>query len=55
MHTRAPWYCSGPDLLDALRQAVTAPNTAKRFRVGETDSYSIASVCDRAIRKAEGK
>jgi hypothetical protein len=44
------------DLLDALEQAVQALNTAPRFAVPhlDTDSYKIASVCDRAVAKAKG-
>ena len=45
-----------PDLIAALEQAVAALNTAPRFRVAslDTDSYRIASICDRAIAKAKG-
>jgi hypothetical protein len=46
---------AAPELLSALRQSVTALNMAPRFRVGDTDSYAIASACDRAISKAEGR
>jgi len=44
------------DLLTALEQAVQALNTAPRFKVPhlDTDSYAIASICDRAIAKAKG-
>jgi hypothetical protein len=47
---------SVPDLVAALQQAVAALNTAPRFRVQslDTDSYRIASICDRAIAKAKG-
>ncbi len=47
---------AGPTLLAALEQAVAALNTAPRFRVPslDTDSYRIASLCDRAIAKAKG-
>jgi hypothetical protein len=47
---------SAPDLVAALEQAVAALNTAPRFRVAslDTDSYRIASICDRAIAKAKG-
>jgi hypothetical protein len=41
------------DLLAALERAVDALNTAPRFRVGDTDSYDIASLCDRAIAQAK--
>lgn len=43
---------SAPDLLAALTLARQALNTAPRFRVGDTDSYRIASVVDAAIAKA---
>lgn len=45
-----------PELLDALRQAVHALNTAPRFAVPvlDSDSYAIAAICDRALAKAEG-
>jgi hypothetical protein len=43
---------AAPDLLAALRLAQTALNTARRFRVGETDSYKIAATVDNAIAKA---
>lgn len=46
---------AAPDLLDALRQAVEALNTAPRFRVGDSDSTKIANLCDRAIAFATGK
>lgn len=36
-------------LLEALRLAQRALNTAPRFRVGDTDSYAIAAQVDRAI------
>lgn len=44
------------DLLAALEQAVEALNTVPRFRVPhlDTDSYAIASLCDRTIAKAKG-
>jgi hypothetical protein len=40
------------ELFEALRLAQSALNTAPRFRVGDTDSYKIAAVVDRAIAKA---
>ena len=43
---------AAPAMLAALRLAQTALNTAPRFRVGETDSYGIASIVDKAIAKA---
>jgi hypothetical protein len=44
------------DLLSALKRAVTALNTAPRFRVTglDTDSYAIAAECDKAIAAAKG-
>lgn len=46
---------AAPDLLNALKKAVDALNTARKFRVNETDSYAIAALCDAVIAKAEGK
>jgi hypothetical protein len=46
---------AAPEMLAAMKQAVTALNVARRFKVGETDSYQIASACDAAIAKAEGR
>ena|ERR1700722_19846575 len=45
------------DLLRALEQAVAALNTAPRFKVPSlgTDSYKVASLCDRAIANANAK
>lgn len=43
---------AAPELLAALTLALRALNTAPRFRVGDTDSYRIASVVDAAIAKA---
>ena len=42
-----------PTLLEALQQALTALNTAPRFRVPslETNSYKIAAICDAAIKE----
>lgn len=44
------------DLLEALKQARTALNTAPRFAVPslDTDSYRIATICERAIARATG-
>ena len=41
-------------MLDALRHALAALNTAPRFKVSglATDSYAIAALCERAIRLA---
>jgi hypothetical protein len=44
---------AAPDMLEALRLAQSALNTAPRFRVGDTDSYKIAAVVDRAIAKTK--
>ena len=48
---------AAPDLLNALEKAVTALNTARRFKVPklDTDSYAIAVECVRAIAKAKGE
>ena len=45
------------DLFNALEKALTALNTAPRFKVPKlsTDSYVIAAECGRAIAKATGK
>jgi len=40
------------ELLEALRLAQRALNTAPRFRVGDTDSYEIAATVDKAIGRA---
>ena len=44
------------DLLAALKQAITALNTAPRFAVPslDTTSYEIAAQCDRVIAQAKG-
>jgi hypothetical protein len=39
-------------LLEALRLAQTALNIASRFQVGDTDSYDIAAIVDKAIKTA---
>jgi hypothetical protein len=43
---------SAPKLLAALLLAQRALNTAPRFRVGDTDSYKIAAIVDKAIAEA---
>lgn len=43
---------AAPALLEALRLAQGALNTAPRFRVGDTDSYKIAATVDHAIARA---
>lgn len=45
------------DLFEALKQALQALNTAPRFQVRHlgSDSYKIASLCQRAIAKARGQ
>ncbi len=43
---------AAPAMLDALRMAQRALNTAPRFRVGDTDSYKIAATVDNVIVKA---
>jgi hypothetical protein len=44
---------AAPAMLEALRLARSALNTAPRFRVGDTDSYKIAAIVDEAIAKAK--
>ena len=44
---------AGRELLAACKKAVTALNVKPKFRVGFTDSYAIAAMCDRAIHLAE--
>ncbi len=41
------------DLVATLNLALEALNTARRFRVNDTDSYAIASRIDAALKKAE--
>ena len=45
------------DLIGTLEKAVTALNTARRFKVPklDTDSYAVAAEGERAIAKARGK
>jgi hypothetical protein len=43
---------AAPEMLAALLFAQGALNTAPRFRVGETDSYNIAAIVDKAIATA---
>lgn len=43
---------AAPNLLAALLLARQALNTAPRFRVGDTDSYKIAAIVDKAIAEA---
>jgi hypothetical protein len=47
---------AAPIMRAALELAIQALNTATRFRVPhlDTDSYAIASICDRAIGEAKG-
>jgi hypothetical protein len=45
---------AAPAMLEALRLAQSALNTAPRFRVGDTDSYQIAAQVDHAIAEATG-
>lgn len=45
---------AAPAMLEALRLAQSALNTAPRFRVGDTDSYKIAAQVDNAIAEASG-
>ena len=46
---------AGRDMLAALKKAVTALNVKPKFRVGFTDSYAIAAMCETAINQAEGR
>jgi hypothetical protein len=43
---------AAPAMLEALRLARSALNTTPRFRVGETDSYKIAAIVDKAVEAA---
>ncbi len=43
---------AAPAMLEALLLAQRALNTAPRFRVGDTDSYKIATEVDEAIKAA---
>ena len=45
---------TGSELIDVLKLALLALNTARRFKVDETDSTAIASRIDDVLRKAEG-
>ena len=44
---------AAPALLEALLLARTALNAAPRFRVGDSDSYRIAAIVDKAIAEAK--
>jgi hypothetical protein len=46
---------AAPAILEALRLAQRALNTAPRFRVGDTDSYKIAAIVDEAIREGTAR
>jgi len=46
---------AAPAMLEALRLAQRAFNTAPRFRVGATDSYKIAAIVDEAIAAATAR
>lgn len=46
---------AAPALLEAVQNAVHALNTVPKFRCGVSHSYAVASMCDAAIAKAEGK
>jgi hypothetical protein len=46
---------AAPAMLEALRLAQSALNTAPRFRVGDTDSYKIAAIVDGAISDATAR
>lgn len=51
--SHARLIAAAPELYAALQEAVRALNTAERFSVGDTDSYAIAALGDKAIHKAE--
>ena len=42
-------------ILNTLQAALTALNTAPRFNVGLSDSYQIASQCEKTIDLLENK
>jgi len=44
----------GSELIDVLKLALLALNTARRFKVDDTDSFAIASRINDVLRKAEG-
>ena len=46
---------AAPAMLEALRLARSALNTAPRFRVSDTDSYKIAAIVDEAIEAATAR
>src|SRR4051794_25516874 len=46
---------AAPVMLEALRLAQSALNTAPRFRVGNSDSYKIAAMVDAAISEATAR
>ena len=46
---------AAPAMLEALRLAQRALNTAPRFRVSDTDSYRIAARVDVAIEEATAR
>jgi hypothetical protein len=48
-HANRQLITAAPSMLAALRLAQSALNTARRFRVGDTDSYDIAAIVDKAI------
>jgi len=50
--SHARLIAAAPELYAALQEAVRALNTAVRFKVGDTDSYAIAALCEQAIAKA---
>jgi hypothetical protein len=51
-HANRQLITTAPAMLEALRLAQAAWNTAPRFRVGDTNSYDIAAIVDSAIATA---
>ena len=51
-HANRQLITAAPAMLEALLLAQRALNTARRFRVGDTDSYDIAAIVDKAIATA---
>jgi hypothetical protein len=51
-HGNRQLITASPTMLEALLLAQAALNTAPRFRVGDTDSYQIATIVDHAIAVA---
>lgn len=52
-HCGALCHLIRPDLRAALRLALAALNKARRFKVGDSDSYEIAAKIEEALRATE--